>query len=94
MAVNVWLVLFNLIPAFPMDGGRVLSALLAKRMDYTDAAQTAAHIGQGIAFIFGFIGLFFDPFLLFIALVCGWGLGARRGWCMCAPRSAAFLCSK
>jgi len=37
-------------------------------MDYTDATQAAAHIGQGIAFVFGFLGLFFDPFLLFIAL--------------------------
>lgn len=67
-AVNLFLALFNLIPAFPMDGGRILRALLASRLGYVRATEIAAWIGQLVAFALGFIGLLYNPILIFIAI--------------------------
>jgi len=78
--VNVWLAGFNMIPAFPMDGGRVLRALLAFGGDYLQATRVAAGIGQGIALLFGLVGLLLpSPLLIFVALFVWIGAAQEGG---------------
>ena len=85
-SVNIGLVLFNLIPAFPMDGGRILRSIFAMRMNYLRATQIAAFIGQGLAILLGIIGFFGNTFLLFIAFFVF--MGAQQEAAMARMRFA------
>lgn len=66
--LNIVLGLFNLLPAFPMDGGRVLRALLAERMSYTDATKYASYIGRIFGIILSVFGILYNVFLIFIGI--------------------------
>lgn len=79
LAVNLFMTAFNMIPAFPMDGGRVLRAILATRKEYGRATRIAASIGKGISVLFGMIGLIYNPLLLFIALFVWMGATQEAG---------------
>ena len=80
MVANLVLALFNLIPAFPMDGGRVLRALLSFKMPRPKATRIAASIGQFLAIGFVFIGFFYNPFLLLIGFFIFLGAQAESNF--------------
>ena len=74
--LNIFLFAFNLLPAFPMDGGRVLRAYLARKMPLHRATRIAANIGKMFAVIFGIFGvIFFSPILILIAFFIYIGAG-------------------
>jgi Zn-dependent protease len=75
--VNLTIGLFNLLPAFPMDGGRILRATLASRISYARATLLAARFGQAAALLFALLGVLFNPMLLFIALLVWMGAAAE-----------------
>jgi Zn-dependent protease len=78
VVINLALALFNLIPAFPMDGGRVLRALLAMSLGHERATDIAAALGRGFAVLIGIAGLFYNPLLVLIAVVVWFGASQER----------------
>jgi CBS domain-containing protein len=92
-AANVALLVFNLVPAFPMDGGRVLRALLALNVGFTRATQIAAMIGQGLAILLGFLGLFGNPFLVLIAVFIFLAASAEAGYVQARDLTRGYLAS-
>jgi Zn-dependent protease len=79
LSANLGLAIFNLLPAFPMDGGRVLRSLLASRMDELDATRIAVRVGQGLAVLLGLVGLFTGALNL-ILIAAFIFFGARQEW--------------
>jgi Zn-dependent protease len=89
-AVNVILVVFNLIPAFPMDGGRVLRALLGLRTSFLEATRQAVKVGRFVAIGLGLLGLLYNPFLLFIAIFVYFGAGQELAALEMRERARSF----
>jgi Zn-dependent protease len=88
--VNVGLGLFNLIPAFPMDGGRAFRALLAMRTSFARATRIAARTGRWLAGALALVGLFVSPALVFVAAFV-WLAGRQEEWAAVAgPQAVPF----
>jgi CBS domain-containing protein len=67
-SVNVLLGFFNMIPAFPMDGGRVFRVLLAEKLNFSDATKYAAFIGRLLGVFMDVFGIYYNPWLIIIGV--------------------------
>ncbi|HWB19332.1 MAG TPA: site-2 protease family protein [Phycisphaerales bacterium] len=77
-AINIWLLLFNLLPAFPMDGGRVVRAVLAMMTDRVTATRAAAMVGKVLAVVMGIVGLIYGmPMLVILSFFVFTAAGAE-----------------
>ncbi len=76
---NIGLAVFNLVPAFPMDGGRVLRALLATIMSHARATAVAVKVGQGLAWILGLVGLWDGNFVWILIAIFVYSGAAQEG---------------
>jgi len=92
-AANAVLFVFNLIPAFPMDGGRVLRALLAIALGYTRATRVAASIGQALAILLGFLGLLGNPLLVLVAIFIFLAASGEAGYVQARDYTRGYLAS-
>ena len=78
ITLNIVLAGFNLLPGFPMDGGRVLRGLLALKLDYVTATSIAVFIGQAFSMFFIFFGIFANIWLVFIGIFLYMGAGGEK----------------
>ncbi len=92
-AANMVLFAFNLIPAFPMDGGRVLRAVLAIWLGYTRATRLSASIGQGLAVVFAFLGLLGNPLLVLVAVFIFLAASGEAGVVQAREYTRGYLAS-